>query len=78
MKTSIADTGPASDGRTKPDLVALGGNVVSATNTNDTATASWTGTSMASPYVAGATALMRRWLKSAFPGTTIEAGHVIQ
>jgi subtilisin family serine protease len=50
--------GPTDDGRTKPDLVAPGSNIVAAkTQTKDGYT-SKTGTSMSAPYAAGAVAAL--------------------
>lgn len=62
--TSIAgfsSLGPVTidgSGRLKPDLVAPGTNIRSATSTSDTAYASGSGTSYASPLTAGAAALL--------------------
>jgi subtilisin family serine protease len=53
--------GPTRDGRWKPDVAALGTDVVAAFGFGDADSPQWipmTGTSMASPYVAGVAALM--------------------
>ncbi|KAI9915659.1 hypothetical protein PsorP6_007896 [Peronosclerospora sorghi] len=51
-------TGPSREGRVKPDLVAPGVRIYSAWGTTDNAYAITSGTSMASPHVAGAVALL--------------------
>jgi uncharacterized repeat protein (TIGR01451 family) len=73
---AFSSRGPADDGRVKPDIVAPGTNIVSArshapgagtlygvyeTNANYVYSA---GTSMATPLVAGAGALVRQWLST--------------
>jgi serine protease AprX len=54
--------GPTADGRFKPDIQAPT-NSVSASNASDTATQTFGGTSGATPYGAGAAALLRNWLR---------------
>ncbi|MFF0001046.1 S8 family serine peptidase [Streptomyces avermitilis] len=54
--------GPTADGRTKPDVQAPT-NTETASNTTDTATHVFTGTSGATPYASGAAALVRNWLR---------------
>ncbi len=54
--------GPTPDGRYKPDIQTPT-NTVSASNASDTATQVFTGTSGATPYGAGAAALLRNWLR---------------
>jgi serine protease AprX len=54
--------GPTGDGRFKPDIQAPT-NTVSASNASDTAVQTFTGTSGATPYGAGAAALLRNWLR---------------
>ena len=50
--------GPVDDGRIKPDIVANGVNVYSTGTASNTSYASMSGTSMASPAVAGASSLL--------------------
>lgn len=54
--------GPASDNRFKPDIQAPT-NTETASNANNTALRVFSGTSGATPYAAGAAALLRNWLR---------------
>lgn len=54
--------GPTPDNRFKPDIQAPT-NTKTASNANDTALRTFTGTSGATPYAAGAAALLRNWLR---------------
>lgn len=54
--------GPAEDNRFKPDIQAPT-NTETASNASDTARRVFTGTSGATPYAAGAAALLRNWLR---------------
>ena len=54
--------GPAPDGRFKPDIQAPT-NTETASNASDTARRVFGGTSGATPYAAGAAALLRNWLR---------------
>ena len=63
---SFSSCGPTADGRIKPDLTMPGQNIVSARNdssvaTNNCATTTMSGTSMASPAAAGMAALVRQY-----------------
>lgn len=65
--------GPAPDGRVKPDIQAPT-NTETASNASDTAFGIFSGTSGASPYAAGAAALLRNWLRGA--SFSIDPGQV--
>ena len=77
---SFSSVGPTSDGRIKPDVVAPGDTIVSAeaynpvssTTCSSTSTAAEnlnvkSGTSMATPAVAGLAATLRQWLRNDYP-----------
>jgi len=51
--------GPSDDGRIKPDIAGIGVSVLSSIATNDSAYASYNGTSMSSPTVAGSALLLQ-------------------
>ncbi len=65
--------GPAPDGRWKPDIQCPT-NTETASAASDTALKVFTGTSGATPYAAGAAALLRNWLKGA--SGSIDPGQV--
>jgi hypothetical protein len=68
---SFSSCGPTADGRIKPDLTMPGSNIVSARNdtnvtSNNCATTTMSGTSMASPAAAGMAALVRQYYTDGF------------
>jgi hypothetical protein len=58
--------GPTRDGRLKPDLYFPGCGIHSASSTQDCATTTMSGTSMASPAAAGTAALVRQYFREGF------------
>lgn len=64
--TDFTSWGLSADGELKPDLAAPGGNVYGAVN--DDSYQSMSGTSMASPHVAGAVALLTQKLPDLYEG----------
>ncbi|MBK8092785.1 MAG: choice-of-anchor D domain-containing protein [Verrucomicrobiaceae bacterium] len=71
--TSFSSTGPTDDGRIKPDVVANGASLLSASYTSDTATVSMSGTSMSSPNAAGSAMLLVDYYGDRFPGQFMRA-----
>jgi hypothetical protein len=72
-KAGFSNAGPTTDGRMKPDISAPGSSTISAkfgTNVNDTITAPQTmpdsGTSMATPTIAGNMVLLRQFFADGF------------
>jgi len=58
--SAFSSWGPTDDGRIKPDIVAKGVGVLSATSISDSSSGFLQGTSMASPAVAGACLLLQQ------------------
>ncbi len=58
--------GPTDDGRIKPDVAICGENIYSASVGTSCSTTSGSGTSMATPGMAGATALIRQYFTDGF------------
>ncbi len=61
VMTSFSSWGPTDDGRIKPDIVADGLNVLSCSGANDSAYATLSGTSMASPNATGSLMLLQEY-----------------
>lgn len=59
--TDFSSWGPTDDGRIKPDVVADGVDVLSCVSTGNSAYASYSGTSMASPNAAGSLFLLQEY-----------------
>jgi len=59
---SFSGRGPTADGRFKPELTSVT-DITAASNVSDTALQTFTGTSCATPIAAGATALVRNFLR---------------
>ena len=65
--------GPTDDGRIKPDLVANGENLYSSLGTSDSAYASYSGTSMATPNAVGSASLLIQQYSNLFPSQAMRA-----
>jgi serine protease AprX len=68
--------GPTDDGRIKPDITADGTQVASTSSENDTASATLTGTSMASPGVTGAIVLLQQHYNNLNSGAFMKSATV--
>lgn len=69
--STFSSWGPTDDGRMKPDISAPGVNTVSCGNASDTAVATKSGTSMATPTTAGCLALLLQDYKAQYPSAAL-------
>ncbi len=72
-RVSFSSVGPTADGRTKPDIAALGLSVWVASSNNDNGYVQASGTSFAAPLVAGSIALLLEAFPNAAPQNIREA-----
>lgn len=73
VMSSFSSWGPTDDGRIKPDVVADGVNVTSSISTSNTAYATFSGTSMASPNTTGSLLLLQEYYNKLHPGTFLNS-----
>lgn len=71
--TSFSCWGPTDDGRVKPDIVANGSSLYSASSTSNTAYATNTGTSMSTPNACGGAGLLLQHHSDLFAGQYMRA-----
>jgi subtilisin family serine protease len=71
--STFSSWGPSDDGRIKPDVVANGVSVYSPIDTSDSAYASYSGTSMATPSATGSAALLAQIYAREFSGQRMRA-----
>ncbi|MBD3286789.1 S8 family serine peptidase [candidate division WOR-3 bacterium] len=67
--SSVSSSGPAGDGRIRPDIVTPGEGITSASSASNTGERTTSGTSMACPIAAGGAALIRQYLTEGYTGS---------
>ena len=70
--SSFSSKGPAPDLTIKPEISAPGGGILSSVLGSNNAYEVYSGTSMATPHMAGEAALLRQYLEKNYPGITGE------
>ncbi len=73
VMSSFSSWGPADDGRIKPDIVGKGVGLYSSIGSSNSAYASYSGTSMSSPNVAGTLALLQQHYRNLNGGQSMRA-----
>lgn len=68
VMSSFSNWGPTDDGRIKPDVVGAGVGIYSSVGDSDAAYATYNGTSMATPNVAGTLLLLQQHYRNLNPG----------
>lgn len=71
--SGFSSAGPTDDGRIKPDLMANGSGLTSADDASDSATVTFSGTSMSSPNACGSAALLVDYYEGLYPGQSMLA-----
>src|SRR6218665_201409 len=69
VMADFSSWGPTDDGRIKPDIVADGVQLLSSSSAGDNAYVSFSGTSMASPTIAGSAILLQEYYAQLHSGT---------
>ena len=77
-KAGFSGTGPADDGRIKPDVVANGVTLTSTCSTADDAYCSKSGTSMSAPVVTGTVALMIQHYRQRYGVTAAPSADIMK